>query len=214
MRKGFFSGWRNVLFISVGLSYALFFLWVLFNVPYFVPKGMEGTYWKIFASYGFLTVYIFGNAKIQNVLYNQKLIKFIPSFIMYLIIFMIIFSIVLGFFDVTNINNFSIVKQLPIWLALSHALIFAVSESVLWQGYLDHIMGVPASALIAGIFHMFVWNGVWYLNIIFSALLFVFFSFIHFWLGNKNKNLAPVIACHTAYNFVVLGFFLSTGGAL
>lgn len=80
---------------------------------------------------------------------------------------------------------------------------FEINNSTIWQGYLDHPeskVGQPWSSLIAGIFHIFVWQGTKLFIFISASILFAIFSLINWYFRKDKDDLAPAIGFHTAYN--------------
>lgn len=208
-RKPFFRNWKNIKNLSLGIVYVLFNLWIIFHDEYF-PEPLREPWIKVLISYGLLNTLIISNADLRNKLFDVNFFKFIPRFFLYLIPFLFIFYFLLIYFDPlyqTSLNQ--LMQNVPLWLALIHALTFATTESIIWQGFLDEKVGLPWSSLIAGIFHYGIWEGTGIFVILSASLLFLFFSFIHWYFRKNNKDFAPVIACHTAFNLVKIGIFLS-----
>lgn len=211
-KKPFFGNWDKIKGISFGLVLVLFNLWIIFHIPEFAPAGQEDVWYRIFISYGMLSTWIFSNADMRSKLFNVKFVKFLPRLALYFGIFLVAFYFLMRYVDPTTGKFTAIVSSIPLHLALAHAFTFASIESTVWQGYLDEAIGRPFSALSAGIFHLFIWSGGAFLVIISASLLFLFFSFVHYYFRKSKSDLAPVIGCHTAYNFVKLGILL--GGAI
>ena len=208
-KRGFFSNFGNIRNISFGIFYILFNLWVIFNIPNFVPAGQAEFWFPVFISYGFLNVVIFANEDTRNMLFDIKLTKFLPRFALYFFVSLIFFYLILTKFDPLSLSSISQLSTVPLWLALTHGLTFATTESVIWQGYLDKKLGQPWSALSAGVFHMFIWSGGAFFVILTAGLLFLFFSLVHYYFDKSDRDLAATIGCHTAFNYVKMGLFLS-----
>lgn len=221
---GFFASWNRVIYVSIGLIYLLFLLWVIINTREFVPVGSEAYWYKVFISYALLNVLILGSANIRNKLFNIQLKKFIPIYLIFFVGFLIFFWFILTIFNPIQQSAFSLLAGVPVWLAMSHAFIFATTETVFFQGYLDGAIGIPASPIVAGIFHLFIWSGAWWVVIIGATALFLFFSFVNWYIRTKgffgwikgtiSNGLIATMACHGAFNAVQLGLFVSIGGVL
>ena len=208
-REGYFKNWKNISQISFGLVYIGFTLWLIFHTKQFVPEGFEDFWWMVFISYGLLNAMIFGSADIRNQLFSVKFFKSLPRFFIFFGLSLFGFYILLSFFDPIQSNFFTLLENIPLWLACIHALVFATTESAIWQGFLDHKIGHPWSELSAGVFHYGIWSGGAVVIIISATLLFAFFSLTN-WYFRKNKtDIIPVIAIHTAFNFVKLALLLS-----
>lgn len=208
-RRSFFRDSRNIFVVSYGLVYVFFLLWLIFNPHLFVPEGQESYWFRVFIGYGLLNALIFSNADMRNKLFNVKLTKFVPRFLIFFFVSIVIFYVILTGFDPFDFRFFEVLSNVPIWLAMIHAMVFATTESVVWQGYLDHKIGAPWSQLTAGVFHVGVWTGS-FLFVTFSAgFLFMIFSLTN-WYFRKNKDdVIPAIGVHSAFNFVKLGVFLT-----
>lgn len=202
-REPYFKNWKNIFVISYGLVVSLFFLFLIFNTGKFFP-GKEDMFFKIFLSYGLLFSIVYGNTDTRNRLFNIQLRQFAPRFVLFFIGFLLFFYLILSYFDPLKGSLFGLLSQIPIWLLVVHAFVFATIESAFWQGFLDERIGHPWSEISAGVFHMFVWSGNVFIILIGATFLFAFFSFVH-WYFRRNKNdLSAVIGCHTAYNYVKL----------
>lgn len=213
-KEPYFSNWKKIFIISYGLVYIFFNLWVIFHIPEFVAYENQDVWFKIFISYGLLNALIFSNADMRNKLFNIKLTDFIPRFIIFLIPSLIFFSIILTRIENVVVSPFDLISQVPLWLGLTHALTFATTESVIWQGYLDHKIGHPWSEMTAGIFHLYIWTGTPLIVFISATLLFAMFSIFHWRFSKSRKDLAPVIAFHTAFNIIKLGLLITLGGII
>lgn len=207
-REGYFSNWKKITVVSFGVVYIFFNLWVIFHIPEFVPKEQEAMWFKIFISYGILNSVIFANANMRNKLFNVKLTKFLPRFALFFVVFLLIFYYMFKKVDILHGSAFQLLGNIPLWLGTIHALTFATTESVVWQGFLDYEIGHPWSEITAGIFHWGIWSGSTFVVIISAGLLFMFFSLINWWFRKNKNDLAPAIGCHTAYNFVHLGMIV------
>jgi hypothetical protein len=181
----------------------------MFHTQQYVPEGQEDFWLMVFISYGVLLSVIMGNADIRNKLFDVTVVEFVPRFMLFFIPSLFIFYGIMNFVDPLQYTLFGILSNVPIWLMMTHALVFATIESAVWQGYLDQKVGHPWSELIAGIFHYGVWAGAAFIVIPSAALLFAIFSVANWYFRNSQKDLAPAIAVHTAFNFVKLGIFLT-----
>lgn len=204
-RQPYFGHWKNIFSISFGLVYVMFTLWAIFHTQQFVPANLKDFWWGIFISYGVLNSIIFGNADLRNKLFEVTVIKFVPRFLLYFIACFTLFYLISNFIDPLQFSMIVVLKNIPLWLAVIHALIFATTESVIWQGYLDDKIGHPWSELTAGVFHWGIWSGGALVVIPSAALLFMMFSGINWYFRNSKNDLVPAIASHTAFNFVKLG---------
>jgi len=208
----YFGNWKKIQGVSYGIVYLLFIMWVIFNLHKFVPSDQQELYFAVFVPYAILNVIIIGSADMRNKLFNVKLIEFLPRLILYTFIFLTLFYFVFARSANDPNSLFGLLGGLPLWLILSQAFIFATTESILWQGYLDDLLGRPFSAISAGVFHMFIWQGEWWFIIVSAGLLFAFFTVVHLFLRKNKNDFAPVIGCHLAYNLIKLGLFVSAGG--
>lgn len=215
MKPGFFSGYRKITSISVGLVYVFFTLWLIFHTAQFVPTSQQDFWYRVFIGYGILNSIIFGNANLRNKLFNVKLLSFIPRFLFFFISGLVIFYFITSFVDPGATGGLlSLLAGVPLWLAVIHSFIFATTESVIWQGYLDEKIGQPWSALTAGFFHFGIWSGGVFFVIIGATLLFLMFSYINWRFKQNRHDLAPAIGTHAAYNIIKLGVFVIGGAAL
>lgn len=213
MRTSFASNLGNWKFISFGVVWVLWNVWVIFNIPHFAPEGTIDQWYKIFISYNLFTTAILANADMRNKLFNVPIIKFLPKMAMWTGIFFGIFWVILTNVDPFSNSIISAIQGIPIHLALAHAFTFAVSESIIWQGYLDEATNPYVSALIAGAFHMFVWSGAPLLVVFTAGALFLGFSAVHWYLGKKGTDFSAVIGAHAAYNGVKIILLLGLAGA-
>ncbi len=204
-KLNYFKDWKKITTVSFGLVYIFFNLWVIFHVPDFVPVQQQSLWFRIFISYGVLNSIIFANADLRNKLFNVKFTKFLPRFAIFFFSFLFIFYFVLNWADPTGSSFMGVLSNVPLWLAVIHALTFATTETVIWQGFLDEKIGHPWSELTAGIFHLFVWTGSAVVVIITASMLFAFFSLVNLYFRNSKNDLAPAIGCHTAFNIVKVG---------
>lgn len=209
-KQPFFGNWRNIATVSYGVVYIFFNLWVIFHIPQFVPSGQETIWYRVLSSYLILNIVVLGSADLRNKLFDVKLVDFLPRFFMYTGFFLIGWFLIVRLFDPLSGSAISVISNIPLWLALLHALTFATTESVIWQGYLDQKIGQPWSAISAGVFHLFIWTGSAIIVIIGAGALFLLFSYVNWRFRTSKKDLVPAISCHTAYNIVKLG--TSIGG--
>jgi membrane protease YdiL (CAAX protease family) len=204
-REPYFKNWKKIKSVSIGLVYVFFILWLIFHTHQYVPEDQKNYWLIVFISYGILNSIIFGSADLRNKLFNVKLISFLPRFLLFGAVSFVGLFFVAKFLGSTTGSAFSMLSQIPLWLAVIHAFVFATTESVIWQGFLDYKIGHPWSELTAGLFHFGIWSGGAFVVIISAALLFACFSLVN-WYFRKNKNdLAPAIGTHTAWNILKLG---------
>lgn len=208
-RQPYFKNWKNILSISFGLVYVLFLTWLLFHTSQYVPEGQEDYWFKVFLGYGILNSIIFGNADMRNKLFNVKFIRFLPRFFIFFVVSLLIYYFILKYFDPFEETLFGLLGNVPIWLAVIHALVFATTESVIWQGYLDQKIGHPWSEISAGLFHWGIWSGGAIIVIVSATVLFGIFSLVNWYFRDDLNDVAPAIGNHTAFNFVKLGILLS-----
>lgn len=208
-REPYFTNWKKIFSISFGLVYILFTLWLIFHTKQYVPEGQEDFWYVIFIGYGLLNALILGNADMRNKLFNVKFVEFIPRFLIFFVGGLLFFYILINFFDPLEHSLFGLLQNVPLWLLTIHALVFATTESVIWQGFLDYKIGHPWSELVAGIFHYGIWTGGVLLVVPSAALLFAIFSLVNWYFRINTDDLAPAIGVHTAYNFIKLGIFLA-----
>jgi hypothetical protein len=208
-REGYFKNWKNITKVSFGLVAVLFLLWLVFHTTQYVPDDQKDFWIIVFLSYGVLTSVIFGNADVRNRLFNVKFVKLFPRIALFFCVFLVIFYFMFHIVDPLEQSLFGVLRNIPFWLAVVHAFVFATLESAVWQGYLDYELGHPWSELTAGVFHWGVWTGGAFIVIPSAALLFAVFSGVN-WYFRKDKNdIAPAIGTHIAFNFVKLGILLS-----
>jgi apolipoprotein N-acyltransferase len=204
-KEGFFSGIGKIKSISFGIVYIMFSIWLIFHTKQYVPPEQVDMWWNTFVAYGILQAVIFGNADLRNKLFDISILKFLPRFCLFFLGSGIIFVFLSKGVDLP-INSFlGILANIPLWLAAIHALVFATTESVIWQGFLDYKLGQPWSALSAGLFHWGFWAGSIWLVTLSAGLLFLFFSLINWYFRKSKADVTPAIGVHTAYNLVKLG---------
>jgi len=212
-RKGFFADIGKIKTISIGLIYVFFNIWVIFHIPQYFPSNHE--FWfKVFISYGLLNALIFSNEQMRNKLFNVKIMDFLPRFCFFFVMFLVLFHYILTYIDPLTGSQFAQLSIVPLWLIGVESLVFAMTESIIWQGYLDEKIGQPWSAISAGIFHYGVWTGGVLFVVLGAGALFMFFSIVHWYCKQNSSDMAPVIGCHTAFNCVKLGLLLAAGGQL
>jgi hypothetical protein len=209
LKSGFFANWKNIKKISFGLVTTLFLIWLIFNTAHFVPASQKDNMLIAFISYGILGAMVFAFADIRNKLFNINFWKSLPRFFLFFIISLIGFYVILKFTSPVDTSFSELLSSVPVWLAMIHCFVYATIESAVWQGFLDDVVGRIFSCIIAGLFHMFVWGGSVFFAFLGSAILFLIFSFIHYYFRKNKNDLIPVIAVHTAYNIIKLGFFFS-----
>ena len=83
VRKKYFSGIGKIKNISFGLFYIFFTIWLLFHSAQYFPEEFQDEWLRIIILYGLLNALMFGVPDIRNKLFNIKLIKFIPRFLMF-----------------------------------------------------------------------------------------------------------------------------------
>lgn len=208
-REPYFKNWRKIKSVSFGLVYIFFTLWLIFHTQQYVPEGQQDFWFRVFIGYGILNAVIFGNADMRNKLFDVQFIRFLPRFFIFFGISLIVFYFLLAYLDPFDYTLFEILRTIPLWLGAVHALVFATTESVIWQGFLDYKIGHPWSELVAGVFHWGIWTGGALIVIPSAALLFAMFSTINWYFRKDKKDLAPAIGSHTAFNFIKLGMLLS-----
>lgn len=209
-REPFFKNWKSFIYVSYGIVYIFFNLWVIYHLSNFVPPGQERMWEKVLMAYLLLNIVVLGSADLRNKLFDVRFIDFLPRFIIYSVIFLGLWYLVLvKVYDPLGPSSFSLIANVPLWLAAIHGLTFATIESVIWQGYLDEKIGRPASAITAGIFHVYIWTGTPLIVIFSAGLLFLIFSFVHWRFRQSKKDFAPVIACHFAFNVIKIGLAIA-----
>jgi hypothetical protein len=208
-REPYFSNWKKIKNVSIGLVYVFFTLWLIFHTNQYVPEGQEDFWFRIFIGYGLLNALIFGSADLRNKLFNVKFTKFLPRVLLFFGVALVVFYLILSKVDPIAGSLMNVLGNIPLWLASVHAVVFAITESVVWQGFLDYKIGHPWSELVAGVFHYGIWAGSFIPVVLSAGFLFMIFSVTN-WYFRKDKNdLAPAIGVHTAYNFIKLGIMLS-----
>lgn len=206
----FFTGsFKKLTRISFGLVTTFFLLWLIFHTKQYIPEQHHSTWLLVFLSYGILLSLVYANADIRNKLFDVSLVSFFPRFMIFFLGGLVFFYLLLSIVDPIDLSLFAILANIPLWLAMVHAFVFATIESAVWQGYLDHKIGMFASPLLAGIFHYGVWTGGAIVVIFSASLLFLFFSYVNYRFRISKNDLVPVIAVHTAYNFIKLGIMLA-----
>ena len=210
-RENYFKtfGLGKFLSISFGLLTSLLLLWLVFNAFIFNTAELSVLDVVLFLSYGLLGVYVFANADIRNKLYNISFFKSLPRFLLFFGSSLIVFYLILGVVDPLPNVLFGIASGIPIWILIVHAFVFATVESAFFQGYLDQRIGIFGSCITAGLFHMLIWSGSPLQNFIGASFLFLIFSTCHWYFRKNTNDLIPVIAIHTAYNFIKLALILS-----
>jgi len=188
--------------ISWGLVMTLLVLFFLFNA--FTLTGETSTLldWTIFVSYGFLAVFVFATADIRNRLYNIPFFSSLPRFLLFFGLAMVAFYLILGVIDPFPKAITGIFTGVNFFVLGFFLFIVSTIESAFFQGYLQYKWGIFFSMLIAGVFHMFIWDGTPFLNFIGASFLFLFFSSAHWYFRRDKNDLIPVMAIHTAYNFI------------
>ena len=213
-RQPYFSDWKKIGKVSFGLVASFFYLFLLFHTKSYVPKGYEDMYWMVFVSYGILLAVSFGVPNIRNKLFNVRLVDFLPRFLLFGGISLLVFYYLLTDINPMGGQFFAFLGQVPMWLALIHAFVFATIESAVWQGFLDYELGHPWSELTAGVFHWGVWVGSALIVIPSAALLFAVFSLTNWYFRKSTSDLAPAIGVHTAFNIIKLGILFAVAGAV
>ena len=201
-------GFGKLKTISFGTVTALILFFVIFNASAFIPEVDQLKYILIFLSYGIFGSYLFARQDIQSKLTNISVWKAIPIFAIFFFATLLILYFLLGFANPFPQTFLSVLAGVPLWLLICMAFIFATVETSMFQGILYKQAGFIGSAIIAGFFHMFVWTGSLMTNLLASTGLFLTFNLCHHWFDKKGKTLIPVIAIHTAYNFIILGIIL------
>lgn len=208
-KQGYFDNWKRIKVVSFGLIYVLFLLWLIFHTGQFVPEADKDLWFNYLIGYGLLNALIFGVADVRNKLFDVKLVDFVPRFLIFFFGSLFVFYLLLTYVDPLNTPIFSLLSAVPTYLLILHAMVFATTESAVWQGFLDDKLGHPWSELSAGIFHYGIWTGSPLIVIPSAGLLFAGFSYVNFRFRNSKNDLVPAIASHTAFNFVKLGILLS-----
>lgn len=203
-------GIGKFLNISFGLITSLLLLWLIFNSFIFSSSDGELSLLNVitFLSYGMLGVYVFANADIRNKLYNLPFFRSIPRLILFFSVALVGFYFLLGVVDPFPDTALNILTGIPVWILVVFAFVYATIESAFFQGYLDEKWGIFGSMLTAGAFHMLIWTGTPLMNFFGASLLFLFFSSCHWYFRRNRNDLIPVIAIHTAYNFIKLALIL------
>lgn len=209
VRQNFFSGTGKLFKISFGLVTTLFLLWLIFNLPHFTSEISTKDFLRVFLSYGVMASIIWANVDIRNKLFNISFLGSMLRFFLFLFPSLFFFYFLNFYIDPTGENLFSILSTVPVGIALIHAFVFATVESAIWQGFLNEKVGVLGSSLIAGLMHMYVWQTTPLFAIFGATLLFLFFSYVDYRFRLNKNDLIPVIAVHTAYNVIKLGFLLN-----
>ena len=213
-KKGFLSGYGKIGAISLGLAYILFNLWAVFNVKTIFPGADQAFWFRVFISYAVLAVFVIAIPTTRKRLFSIKFVDFLPRFALWFGIGFILFSIFIAKIYPFNENLIHLLASVPISLALVHAFTIAMTESILFQGYLDHKVGIPWSPLIAGLFHLGVWSGGTWWIILTSGGLFLFFSFVNYTFRKNENDISPAVGTHFAFNMVKLGLVAIAGGML
>lgn len=196
-------GFKKLKGISFGLVTALFLLWAMFNSSSFVPEGLEKRFFLTFMAYGLLGVYIFGRHDLRAKLQKISLIKALPYFLFTIAISFFVVSFFLGIVDPLPQTLIATLIGVPFYLQLVNALIFGVVEGSLWQGHLDEKIGIFGSVIVAGFFHMFIWEGNFLVNFIGASVLFLFFSVSYYFLKKRFSVVIALvisIGIHVGYN--------------
>ncbi|MEO5350527.1 MAG: hypothetical protein H7836_12905 [Magnetococcus sp. YQC-3] len=200
--KGYFSGFARIKNVSVGILYILFTLWLILHTTQYIQDGQQEFWYRVFIFYGLLNALIIGNADLRNKLFNVRMVDFIPRFLLFFGVGMLFFYIMLTYFDPLKYSFFGALANIPLWLGLLHVFVFATTESVIWQGYLDNLLGHPWSELSAGIFHWGIWSGGAIVVIPSATLLFMFFSYVNYRFAKGKNDLSPAIGTHSAWNLI------------
>ena len=202
-------GFTKFLSVSFGLVTSLLLLWLIFN-SFIFANSTDLSLLNIitFLSYGILGVYVFANADIRNKLYNIPFFRSIPRFLLFFVGALLFFYLIFGVIGSFPDTALSVLKGIPTWVLIVHAFVFATVESAFFQGFLDYKIGIFGSVISAGFFHMLVWTGTPLMNFIGASFVFLFFSSAHWYFRKNKSDLIPVIAIHTAYNFLNLALIL------
>lgn len=209
IKTGYFSNWKNVFQISLGLVVVLFLSWLVFHTSQYVPAEHKDSWLIVFISYGVLASMIFGVSDIRAKLFDIKFVDFLIRGSVPFVISLFAFFYLFTYFEPADYTLFDVLSNVPTWLLILHAFVFATLESAIWQGYLDQKVGHPWSELVAGVFHWGIWSGGAVIVIFSASLLFALFSYVNYRFSINKNDIVPAIAVHTAFNFIKLGLIFS-----
>lgn len=218
-KKPFFYGAGKILKVSFGTLTIAYLLFMIFNYYEYIPVDKQGSYLIMFMSYALLTAVVFGNADIRNVLFKIKATTFLKRFALHFIPLFVIFYLIMSALEGVDVLPFrDVIVGLPIYIILTAFFIYAVLESAVWQGYLDNWnksgVGVPWSSISAGIFHLNVWPGPWWLVVPTATIWFMCISYYNHRFKKFEDDIVPAVAFHTAFELAFLLILTIVGGAL
>lgn len=208
-RGSFFAGSSKILKASLGSFLVVFYIYLLFQTYRFVPADQVDTYFKIFVCYSFMLALGFALPDARASFFKVPVFTYLPRFALSFGVFLFLFFVVLARVDPFGATALSIFSAVPWWLKIIHATVFALIENAFFIGYLTKTWGVLAASFTAGLFHYGVWEGSAFFVIPAAGLLFLAFSYVHYRFKRNENDFSVVDGCHTAYNFVKLGMFLS-----
>jgi len=205
IRKPYFRDYKKVFRVSFGLIAVLGYAFLLFHTAQFVESSKANFWWTAIISYSVMLSLIMGVPTMRNKLFNVSVFKFFFRFVIFYIPSFILLKLLLGILpSVPALGILGLLSTIPAWLLFVHGFVFALIESVIWQGFLDYEIGHPWSELIAGVFHWGVWQGGAIVVIPSAALLFAVFSVVNWYFRKNTDDIAPASALHTAYNHLKL----------
>ncbi len=208
--RGKFVDFKGLKEISFGVVSTLILLWAIFNAFSFVPEG-AGIMWTLkFLGFGVFGVYSFGREDVRSKLSQISFFKAIPIFLLFFVVTLVVMYFLLGIANPFPETILSTLKGVPVWLQIINAFVFATIETSFFCVFLLNKWGVVPSALVAGGFHILIWNGTVLQNFFGATLLFLAFNTVYYFTAyrKKKENPVPTIAVHTAYNFLQLGLLL------
>jgi hypothetical protein len=200
---------KNFKRLSFGLIASLVLLWSIFNAYSFVPDGQEMRFVLLFLSYGLLGSYTFARFDVQTRLSKIPFFKSIPSFALFFVLSLLFFYFFLGILNPFPNVVLGIFLGVPLWRLLIMTFVFVAVEVSFFHVWLTTKHGILFSSVIAGFFHMFIWEGSPLLNFIGSTFLFFIFNSLFYFTSRDFKNPIPIYAIHLSYNFIKLGLILS-----
>ena len=89
----------------------------------------------------------------------------------------------------------------PVYLIVTHALLVAFSEEIIFRGLLSQIITPIPAAVGFGLFHFWAYGGSW------VSMSIAMFAGLLFYVIMRKTNIFTVMGIHGGYNCGVLGIF-------
>lgn len=207
-RTPYYTNWKGLLNISLGLFVVVLYSFLLFHTFQFVSADKEFYWWSAIISYTVMFSLVLTIPKARDCLFKIRLSKYSVRFLMFYIPAIFALSWILQLFPIGEVGILGALHDVPKWLLFIHAFVFTLIESCFWQGWLDYPypigIGHPWSEIVAGLFHWGIWLGGALVVIPSAGILFMFFSAINWYFRDSINDIGPAHAVHTAYNHIKL----------